>query len=94
MRIHASLNELPVHVEEVKGDSLTVPGMAVSTAELFRRRSMGLPFGVCVHGVTDIPEGMSLEQARLEALRLIKMNQERVPGSDVPPAADRPAEVS
>lgn len=56
---------------------MTVPGLAVSAAELFRRQSLGLPMGVGVHGVTDIPEGISYEQARFEALRYVRMNEIR-----------------
>jgi hypothetical protein len=33
--------------------------------------------GVGVHGVTDIPEGMSYEQARYEALRYVRMSEIR-----------------
>lgn len=75
MKIHATITTDPQHLECVAGSSMTVPGLAVSAAELFRRRSLGLPMGVGVHGVTDIPEGMSYEQARLEALRYVRMNE-------------------
>lgn len=89
MRIHASITESPQHLESVEGSSQTVPGLAVSAAELFRRQSLGLPMGVGVHGVTDIPEGMSYEQARFEALRYVRMNEIRAQEAakaSVPPA--------
>lgn len=54
---------------------------------------MGLPLGVGVHGVTDIPEGMTFEQARFEALRYVRLEQERQAAAaasptDVPPSPE------
>lgn len=54
-----------------------IPGLAVSVSEIVRRRTLGLPLGVGVHGVTDIPEGMSYEEARFEALRYVRMEEMR-----------------
>lgn len=88
MRIHATICDENRHIEFVDGSSVTVPGLAVSGAELFRRQSLGLPMGVGVHGVTNIPEGMSFEQARFEALRYIAMNKK---AAEVPPVPSEPA---
>lgn len=88
MKIHATICNKPRHIERVDGSTETVPGLAVSGAELFRRRSLGLPMGVGVHGVTNIPEGMSYEQARFEALRYMAMNAK---AQEAPPAPSEPA---
>lgn len=94
MKIHATITSDPQHLEDVEGSSKTIPGLSVSAAELFRRQSLGLPMGVGVHGATDIPEGMSYEQARFEALRYVRMNeirsQEAAQAAASPPA-DPPA---
>lgn len=85
MRVHATINLRPLRYEKVDGSSLTVPGQAVSAAELFRRQSLGLPMGVGVHGVTNIPEGMSYEQARREALWYVQREAERRSAADQQP---------
>ena len=78
MKIHATIIDRPPHVEMVDDlDRPFVPGLAVSVSELVRRQALGLPMGVGVHGVTNIPEGISYEDARAEALRYIRMNEIR-----------------
>lgn len=74
---------------------MTVPGQAVTAAELFRRQSLGLPMGVGVHGVTNIPEGMSYEQARREALWYIQREEARKAVADQqPPVLDSGSQAS
>lgn len=91
MKIHATVTKVPQHLESVEGSSETVPGLAVSAAELWRRQSLGLPMGVGVHGVTNIPEGMSFEQARAEALYYVRRNEEAAAAAAVPPVVEAPA---
>lgn len=87
MKVHATITDHAAHYEHVEGSSSTVPGLAVSVSELFRRQSLGLPMGVGVHGVTNIPEGMSFEQARAEALYYVRKNEERSSAAAAPPGA-------
>lgn len=95
MKIHATICDLPAHVETVDDqDRPFVPGLAVSVSELVRRQSLGLPMGVGVHGVTNIPEGMDYEAARAEALRFIRMEELRrqdVAASSAAPLVSPPA---
>lgn len=93
MKTHALNTERPLRLETVDPVSVTVPGLAISVSELARRKSLGLPYGCGVHGVTDIPDGMSYEDARREALYWIQRDAAANAAVDVPPAEVPPVEA-
>lgn len=93
MKTHALNTERPLRLEMVDPVSVTVPGLAISVSEIVRRQSLGLPVGCGVHGITDIPEGMSFEAARREALYWIQRDAAAKAAAEVPPAEVPPVEA-